>query len=100
MTVTVAQLQNYVGTKETGDFIESCITNATSMVTRYIGTSPCPSTIKDEAVLITASELFHARSAPQGIAGFASQDGSPVRTPRDVMTRVYPILQPYVGYAV
>jgi hypothetical protein len=50
--------------------------------------------------LICASELFHRRSAPNGVAQFASFDGSPIRVAKDPMNAVYPLLMPYTGYAV
>ena len=100
MTVTVAQLQAYVGTKEEGTFIQSCLTSADLMVKNYIGTAAVPTTIKDQAVLITASEMFHRRSAPNGVAQFASLDGSPVRIAKDPMNAAYPLLLPFAKTAV
>lgn len=101
MAVTLAEFQAYVGTDETGSFIESCLSAANAHVGRYIGeVDTVPAEIHDQSILICASELFHRRSAPNGVAQFASMDGSPVRIARDPMGAVYPLLQPYVGYAV
>ena len=100
MAVTVAQLQAYVGTKETGDFIEGCLATGKVLVANYIGTKPVPTTISDQAVLTVSSELFHRRSAPNGIAQFADFGGQAVRVARDPMTSVYPLLLPFVGIGI
>ena len=100
-SVTLAQLQAYIGTDETGDFIESCLSAGNAQVGNYIGDiDTVPNEIHNQAILICASELFHRRSAPNGIAQFASMDGSPVRVAKDPMGAVYPLLLPYVGYGV
>lgn len=101
MAVTLADLQAYIGTDETGDFINSCLTAANAHVGNYIGeVTSVPGELHNQAILICASELFHRRSAPNGIAQFASMDGQPVRMGKDPLSAVYPLLQPYVGYAV
>lgn len=101
MAVTLADLQAYIGTDETGTFIESCLSAGNAHVGNYIGdVNIVPNEIHNQAILICASELFHRRSAPNGIAQFASMDGSPIRVGKDPMTAVYPLLQPYVGYGV
>jgi len=100
MAVTLEEFQAYVGTDET-DFPEECLTSGLALVTRFIGAvTTVPTAIKDQATLIASSELFHRRSAPQGVAQFASMDGTPVRVARDPMIAVYPLLQPYTGYGV
>lgn len=99
--ITLAEFQAYVGTDEIGDFIESCIDAANQQVGDYIGTvDTVPSEVHRQALFICGSELFHRRSAPNGIAQFASMDGAPIRVARDPMTSVYPLLQRYVGYSV
>lgn len=99
--VTVADLQAYIGTEETGDFIESCLDAGNALVGNYIGEiETVPHDVHNQAILICASEIFHRRSAPNGIAQFASMDGQPVRMGKDPMTAVYPLLLPFVGYAV
>lgn len=100
MTVTVEQLQNYVGTKETGDFIQGCLDSSVLMVRRFVGSESVPSTVMDQAVLQVASELFHRRSAPNGISQFADLTGNAIRIARDPMVAAYDLLRPYVGYAV
>ncbi len=100
-SVTLAEFQAYVGTDETGDFIESALSAGNAHVGRYIGDiDTVPNEIHRQAIMICASELYHRRSAPNGIAQFASMDGSPVRVARDPMAAVYPLLLPYVGFGV
>jgi hypothetical protein len=99
--VTVADLQAYIGTEETGDFIESCLDAGNALVGNYIGESDnVPHDVHNQAILICASEIYHRRSAPNGIAQFASMDGQPVRMGKDPMSAVYPLLLPFVGYGV
>lgn len=100
MAVTLAEFQAYVGTDET-TFPQECLTSGQALVETYIGeVLTVPVAIHDQAVLIASSELFHRRSAPNGVAQFASFDGSPIRVAKDPMNAVYPLLQRYVGYAV
>jgi hypothetical protein len=54
--------------------------------------------ILNRAKIECGSELYHRRSAPNGVAQFATLDGgSAVRVARDPMIAAYPILVPYVG---
>jgi len=100
MAVTLAEFQAYVGTEET-TFPQECLNSGTALVERYIGeVVGVPASIKDQSVLIASSELFHRRSAPNGVAQFASFVGSPIRVAKDPMNAVYPLLMPYTGYAV
>jgi hypothetical protein len=101
MSVSLGELQAYIGTEETGSFIQGCLDSGVALVNNYVGEiETVPTDIADQAVLICASELFHRRSAPNGIAQFASMDGSPVRVAKDPMGAVYPLLLPYVGYGI
>lgn len=100
-SVSLAEFQAYIGTDETGDFIESCLSAANAHVGDYIGeVDTVPDEIHRQAILICGSELFHRRSAPNGVAQFAAMDGSPVRVAKDPMNAVYPLLQRYTSYGV
>ena len=99
--VTLQELADYVGTDDLSNFLHSCLDAANAHVGRYIGDiDTVPNDIHEQAILICASELFHRRSAPNGVTQFASFDGSPVRVAKDPMNAVYPLLMPYTGYAV
>lgn len=90
-------LQEYVGAPETdAAFIEQCWDEATALVTQFIGAETIPVAIIDRATLEVGSELYHRRQAPNGIAQFASMDGSPIRVARDPMLGAYPLLQRYM----
>ncbi|CAB4142630.1 hypothetical protein UFOVP437_27 [uncultured Caudovirales phage] len=100
MAVTLEEFQAYVGTDETV-FPQECLTAGSALVDTYIGeVDTVPASLLDQAVLIASSELFHRRSAPNGVAQFASFDGAPIRVAKDPLGAVYPLLQRYVGYAV
>lgn len=99
--ITVADLQAYVGTDESGAFMTSCVTFANQHVGNYVGAiDTVPSEVMHQAKLICASEIYHRRSAPNGIAQFASMDGSAVRVAKDPLSSVYPLLLPYVGWGL
>lgn len=102
MTITVVELRAYVGTDEDSDFMDSCLASGIAMVDRFIGTvTTVPADVVDQAVLMASSELYHRRSAPNGVTQFATMDGSaPVRVAKDPLTAITPILLPFVGYAV
>jgi len=101
MSVTLEEFQAYVGTDET-EFPTECLTAGLALVENYIGTvTTVPAAVKDQATLMAASELYHRRSAPNGISQFATMDGAaPIRVARDPLASITPILLPYVGYAV
>lgn len=100
MSLTVEQFREYVGTDEVSDFVDRCLEAGASLVSRYIGEAEVKEEIVDNCVLIAASELFHRRSSPQGVTQFATMDGNPLRAGKDPMSACYPILAPFVGYAV
>jgi len=99
-TVLLEEFKEYIGTTEDSDFIEQSLDAGHALVDNYQGEATVPSDIHRIAILICASEIFHRRSAPNGIAQFASMDGQPVRMGKDPMTAVYPLLLPFVGYGV
>lgn len=96
MAVTVVQFRAYVGTKEVSDFVDSCLASANQMVSKFVGSSRVPSDVLDSAVLACASELFHRRSAPNGVAQFADM-GSVVRIAKDPMNAAREMLLPFTG---
>jgi hypothetical protein len=97
---TLAEFQAYIGTEESA-FPQECIDTAVQLILNYVGEPEnVPATVEKQAVTIVASELFHRRSAPNGIAQFATADGSPIRVGKDPMTAVYPLLLPFVNYGV
>jgi hypothetical protein len=96
MSVTVEQFRAYVGTKEVSSFVDSCLSSATQMVAKFVGASNVPDAVLDSAVLSCASELFHRRSAPNGVAQFADL-GTAVRIAKDPMNAAREMLLPFTG---
>lgn len=98
---SLEEFKAYVGTDEDSDFVEQALDAGKQLVNAYIGNiETVPHEVHIQAILICASEIFHRRSAPNGVAQFASMDGSPIRVAKDPMNAVYPLLQRFVGYAV
>lgn len=102
VAVTLQEFKDYVGTKDSSDFPELCLDAGNALVGQLIGTNDTvPNDVHKQAILICASELFHRRSAPNGISQFADGSGQAVRVGRDPLTAVYPLLIPYsLGFAV
>jgi hypothetical protein len=99
-SLLLSEFKEYIGTDETSDFVEAALDAGHALVDNYQGDAVVPADVHIIAVFQCASEIFHRRSAPNGIAQFASLDGSPVRVAKDPMGAVYPLLMPYVGYAI
>ena len=101
MAVTLEEFKDYVGTKDSTGFPQECLTSGEALITRLIGEAEnVPTAIRDQAVLIASSELFHRRSAPNGISQFADATGNPVRVGRDPLSAVYPLVLPYIQFGV
>lgn len=99
MAVTVEQFRAYVGTKEVSDFVDTCLASGIQMVSKFVGSARVPQGILDSAVLSCSSELFHRRSAPNGVAQFADM-GSAVRIAKDPMNAAREMLLPFTGPSV
>lgn len=99
-TVLLAEFKEYIGTTDESDFIEQSLDAGHALVDNYQGDATVPADLHKICIFQCASEIYHRRSAPNGIAQFASMDGSPVRVAKDPMGAVYPLLLPYVGYGV
>jgi len=100
MAVTLQQFKDYVGTKDSTDFPQLCLTSGHQLVTNKVAGASVPAAVHDQAVLMVASELFHRRQAPNGITQFADATGQAVRLGKDPMAPVYALLMPYIGFAV
>lgn len=53
-----------------------------------------------QAVLLVASQVWHAQDAPHGVANWADDGAAPVRVSRDPMTAARPLLRRYVGLGI
>ena len=92
-------LSTYVGAGAAdAEFVAACEAEATALVGAFVGTATVPSEVLGRASLEVGSELFHRRSAPNGVAQFGTLDGAaPLRVARDPMVGAYPLLNRYVG---
>jgi hypothetical protein len=101
MAVSVEQFREYVGTKETSDWVTKALAAGQAEVDNLIGEiTTVPTSVKDLCVLAVAAEWYHRRGAPNGITQFASMDGTAYRVARDTKMSVYLQLMPYLGPAV
>jgi hypothetical protein len=96
--MAASDLQDYVGASAIdATYVEACYDQAVAMVDEFVGDAFVPDKVLLRAYLEAGSELFHRRSAPNGIAQFGALDGTPIRVARDPMIGVYPLIQRYVG---
>ena len=98
-------LKAYVGAPDSDNtFVAACWTQAHALVDKFCGVAGLlvvPADVLQRAKIECGSELFHRRSAPNGIAQFANLDGSSaVRVARDPMVGAYPILVAWVGQGI
>lgn len=95
--MTWEDLKSFVGSSTADDtYVQQCWTTATELVDNFIGTNEVPATVSDRAILMTGSELYHQRNAPNGVAQFNEFNGAPVRIARDPMTPAYSLLSTYM----
>lgn len=101
MAMTWNNLKSYVNSASTDDtFTEQCWNEATTLINAYIRDRDVPNVVYDRARLEVGQELFNRRSAPNGIAQFATFDGTQTqRVARDPLVGAYPLLNPIInGY--
>ena len=94
-------LTTYVGAVIGGvdeEYIHNhCWLPAEDLVDRFIGdVEDVPAAIRTRAIMECGAELYNRRSAPGGIAQFATFDAAPMRIARDSMVRAYDLLSPFV----
>jgi hypothetical protein len=95
--MTWEDLKSYVGATDADDtFVEQCWDQANYLVNNFADVDDVPEDLMNRAYLECGSELYHRRSAPNGIAQFSAFDGQPIRIARDPMTPVYALLRRYV----
>jgi hypothetical protein len=95
-------LKAYVGAPASDDaFVADCWTEASALVAKFVGTATVNADVLNRAKIECGSELYHRRSAPNGIAQFATLDGSSsVRVARDPMIAAAPLLVAWVGQGI
>ena len=99
--MSAADLAEFVGAKEVSSAVQDAWDTAWRLVDAYLrgyGLSVFPpDPVVDRAVLETGAELYHRRSARNGISQFATPDTvSPMRIARDPLVAARPLLAPYL----
>ena len=97
-----ARLAAYVGDVPNDSFLRECAAQAATLIRDQVGSAPVPADILERATIEVAAELYHRRSAPNGIKNFADGfDGTAaIRVARDAMVAARPILAPYLPLAI
>lgn len=97
MTVTAADLAEFVNASPADPLLPGLLADAEELISEYLGTAGiarCPTRTYDLAIKTLASELFARRNAPGGISQWGP-DGQPVRLARDPLVSVRSLLLPY-----
>ena len=105
---TVAQrLQPFIGLGAGQEpktaFVQECATEAVDIIEHYtLGTRGIPESVLIRAAIEVAADLYHRRTARNGIAGLDDSElgASPMRINRDPMATARPILAPFIGPAI
>ena len=97
IAISIDELRGYVGSPTSDDmYLAEVIGAGFSMLNTYIGSGIVPDEVSKQAQLIVCSEIYQRRSAPMGIAQFASLDGAPMRVGKDVLASIRPMLREYL----
>lgn len=90
-------LKAYVGASSNDDdYVQDCWDTAKDLVTSYIKSTKIPAGVLKRCYIEVGSELFQRRSAPTGVAQYATVNGVPLNTARDPLVGVYPLLNRYM----
>lgn len=92
----------YVGGVPESDFLTECVEEAQALVARLVSDNDVPGPIAKRAILEVGAELYHRKSAPNGIRSYADGfDGnSAIRVARDALVAARPLLAPYLPVAI
>lgn len=97
-----ARIAAYVGDVPNDAFLKECAEQAATLIRDQVGTATVPAEILERAQIEVAAELYHRRSAPNGIKNFADGfDGTAaIRVARDALVAARPLLAPYLPLAI
>jgi hypothetical protein len=102
LTTYLAAYIEAPGEEETAAARE-CAAESRALVDRYIGAASAPAAggvpdvIRTRAIAEVGADLYHRKSARNGIVGFNSAEVSPIRIARDPMVAAYSVLLPFLG---
>lgn len=83
------------GTEEEGE-CDLALPEARGLVTGYVGAFTVPAEILNRAIIEVAADLFHRKSARNGVMELGGGDLAPFRIARDPMKAAYPMLAQFV----
>ena len=93
-------LARFVGAPASDPYVAECA----ALVAAHVGdrASAVPARVMARAVLEVGADLYHRRSARNGIAAFEESDiaPAPVRINRDPLVPARPILAPWMGVPI
>ena len=97
-----ARLAAYVGDVPMDQYLTKGLAVGHALVASQVGSATIPDDVRARAVLEVAAELYHRRSAPNGIKNFADGfDGTAaIRVARDALVAARPLLAPYLPLAI
>ena len=102
--ITPTDLAAFVAAPSTDPYLQACCDEASELVSTYAGPSAAsvPIAVYRRATLEVAADLYHRRSARNGVAGFDDNDltPAPVRINRDPLVPARPILRPWLGVGI
>ena len=91
------KVAEYVGGVTTSSYLDDCVSVATCAVGRYTRGETIPDPVRERAIIEVAAELYHRKSAPNGVKLYADLDGATtIRVARDAMVAARPLLAPYL----
>nr|WP_300339923.1 hypothetical protein [Actinomyces sp.] len=99
--VLAQDLAAYVGGVPVTDYLRGCVSVARQAVDQHVRACQVPEETRARAVMEVAAELYHRKSAPNGIKSYGDLDGvAAVRVARDAMVAARPLLAPYLPLAI
>ena len=100
--INAIKLGSFVAAPDSDPYLADCVDTANDLIKAYTGAVTIPESVLDRATLEVAADLYHRRSARNGVAGFDDNDINPVpvRINRDPLVPARPILAPYMGVPI
>lgn len=96
----ISALSQFVGAGAPDEYITACAMEAADMIATHASAQigDIPASVLRRAVLEVGADLYHRRTARNGVAGFEDTDlaPAPFRINRDPMAPARPILAPYL----
>lgn len=101
--ITAHALADYLGSPSLPDQdADTVIDAAAQLVDKTLGENidDVPGSIRSQAEVIVAAELWRRRDAPGGVVNAWGDTATPVRLARDPITPALPLLRPWMDPAI